>query len=50
VQTPVRDRKEAHGLLFLALTDQPGNLVWISGAAPGRSSEITTARRNNITK
>lgn len=42
-------KHKAHGLLFLALTDEKGNLIWISSAAPGRSSEITTARRNKIT-
>ncbi|MFI2207418.1 transposase family protein [Streptomyces sp. NPDC020192] len=42
-------KHKAHGLLFLALTDERGNLVWISVAKPGRSSEITTARHNKIT-
>ncbi|MFB7501730.1 transposase family protein [Streptomyces sp. NPDC056161] len=42
-------KHKAHGLLFLALTDERGNLMWISAAAPGRSSEITTARRSKIT-
>ena len=42
-------KHKTHGLLFLALTDERGNLLWISAAAPGRSSELTTARRNNIT-
>jgi hypothetical protein len=42
-------KHKAHGLLFLALTDEAGNLVWISAAKPGRSSEITTARHNRIT-
>jgi hypothetical protein len=42
-------KHKAHGLLFLALTDEAGNLVWISAAKPGRSSEITTARHNKIT-
>ncbi|MFF0163984.1 transposase family protein [Streptomyces sp. NPDC005263] len=42
-------KHKAHGLLFLALTDETGNLVWISAAKPGRSSEITTARPNRIT-
>ncbi|MFJ5840249.1 hypothetical protein ACIQGO_26435 [Streptomyces shenzhenensis] len=37
-------KHKAHGLLFLALTDERGNLLWISAAKPGRSSEITTAR------
>ncbi|MFI1569008.1 transposase family protein [Streptomyces sp. NPDC020490] len=44
-----RTTAKAHGLLFLALTDEAGNLVWISAAKPGRSSEITTARHNKIT-
>ncbi|MFF4315790.1 transposase family protein [Streptomyces sp. NPDC001507] len=42
-------KHKAHGLLFLALTDGRGNLMWISAAKPGRSSEITTARHNKIT-
>ncbi|MFD7704799.1 transposase family protein [Streptomyces caelestis] len=42
-------KHKAHGLLFLALTDGKGNLVWISTARPGRSSEVTTARHNKIT-
>ncbi|MEU9291755.1 transposase family protein [Streptomyces sp. NPDC048275] len=37
-------KHKAHGLLFLALTDEKGNLIWISAAKPGRSSEITSAR------
>ncbi|MFD7472262.1 transposase family protein [Streptomyces sp. NPDC059837] len=41
-------KHKAHGLLFLALTDEQGNLLWISAARPGRSSEITTARYNRI--
>ncbi|GHE41682.1 transposase family protein [Streptomyces capitiformicae] len=41
-------KHKAHGLLFLALTDEKGNLIWISAAKPGRSSEITTARHNKI--
>jgi hypothetical protein len=42
-------KHKVHGLLFLALTDERGNLIWISAAQPGRSSEITTARHNKIT-
>jgi hypothetical protein len=42
-------KHKVHGLLFLALTDEQGNLAWISSAKPGRSSEITTARHNKIT-
>ena len=42
-------KHKTHGLLFLAITDEHGNLVWISAAKPGRSSEITTARHNKVT-
>ncbi|MET7896582.1 transposase family protein [Streptomyces mirabilis] len=54
-RTGVENRKncsgkhKSHGLLFLALTDEKGNLIWISSARPGRSSEITTARHDKIT-
>ncbi|MEO3859730.1 transposase family protein [Acrocarpospora sp. B8E8] len=41
-------KHKSHGLLFLAVTDDHGNLVWISAARPGKSGEITTARHNNI--
>lgn len=41
-------KHKAHGLLFLALTDDKGRLLWISAARPGRSSEITTARYNKL--
>ncbi|MFJ1550694.1 transposase family protein [Streptomyces sp. NPDC088246] len=43
-------KHKSHGLLFLALTDEKGNLIWISAAKPGRSSEIATARHNKITE
>ncbi|MGP4084427.1 transposase family protein [Streptomyces sp. KR55] len=43
-------KHKAHGLLFLALTDEKGNLIWISAAKPRRSSEITSARHNKITE
>jgi hypothetical protein len=42
-------KHKAHGLLFLALTDERGNLLWISAARPGRTSEITAARHDKIT-
>ncbi|UFR07056.1 transposase family protein [Streptomyces sp. Go40/10] len=42
-------KHKAHGLVFLVLTGETGNLVWISAAKPGRSSEIITARHNWIT-
>ncbi|MFF5161296.1 transposase family protein [Streptomyces sp. NPDC000348] len=43
-------KHKAHGLLFLALTDEKGNLIWISSARPGRASEITAARHDHITR
>ncbi len=43
-------KNKAHGLLFLALTDEKGNLIWISAARPGGSSEITASRHNKITR
>ncbi|WP_405539570.1 transposase [Streptomyces sp. NBC_00075] len=42
-------KAKAHGLLFLALTNERGNLIWISSAHPGRSSEITAAHHDKIT-
>jgi hypothetical protein len=41
-------KHKCHGLLFLALTDAAGNLLWISAARPGRSSEVTTARHHQL--
>ncbi|MDG9703324.1 transposase family protein [Streptomyces sp. DH37] len=43
-------KHKAHGLLFLALTDEKGNLIWISSARPGRASETTAARHDHITR
>jgi hypothetical protein len=37
-----------HGLLFLALTDETGNLIWISPAHRGAASEIRAARQDRI--
>jgi len=37
-----------HGLLFLALTDQAGNLAWISPARRGAASQITAARHGHL--
>ncbi len=37
-----------HGLHFLALTDEKGNLIWISAARPGRTHDTTAARRDKI--
>lgn len=42
-------KSKAHGLLFLALTDATGNLIWISAARPGRYGEIAAARHDKIT-
>jgi hypothetical protein len=41
-------KHKKHGLLFLALTDQAGNLIWISSARRGAASEITAARHDHI--
>lgn len=41
-----KDKK--HGLLFLALTDERGNLIWISPARRGAASEITAARHDHL--
>ena len=37
-----------HGLLVLGLTDQAGNLLWMSAATPGHTAEITLARRHHL--
>ncbi|MCP2313995.1 transposase family protein [Kitasatospora paracochleata] len=41
-------KHKAHGLLFLAVTDERGNLLWISAAKPGRALDLTAARHNKI--
>jgi hypothetical protein len=41
-------KHKKHGLLFLALTDQNGNLIWISSTRRGTASEITTARHDHL--
>ena len=41
-------KHKKHGLLFLALTDETGNLIWISSARRGAASEITTARHDHL--
>jgi hypothetical protein len=41
-------KHKKHGLLFLALTDEAGNLIWISSARRGAASEITTARHDHL--
>ena len=37
-----------HGLVMLGLTDENGRLLWISAALPGRTADITAARRLRI--
>jgi len=37
-----------HGLLFTALVDPAGNLLWISAAKPGRTNDATAARHQRI--
>jgi hypothetical protein len=41
-------KHKKHGLLFLALTDERGNLIWISPAHRGAASEITAARHGHL--
>jgi hypothetical protein len=41
-------KHKKHGLLFLALTDDRGNLIWISPARRGAASEITAARHDHL--
>ncbi|MFE0332282.1 hypothetical protein ACFW08_36915 [Streptomyces sp. NPDC058960] len=60
--TPIRTRRrtgkanrknysgkhKSHGLMFLALTDERGNLAWIPSARRGTASEVKTARHDKI--
>jgi hypothetical protein len=41
-------KHKKHGLLFLALTNESGNLAWISCARRGAASEVTAARHDHI--
>jgi hypothetical protein len=41
-------KHKSHGLLFLALTDERGNLIWISAARRGAASEVKAARHDKI--
>jgi len=41
-------KHKKHGLLCLALTDENGNLIWISPARRGAASEITAARHDHL--
>jgi len=41
-------KHKCHGLLFIALTDAKGRLLWTATAKPGRASDITTCRHNHL--
>jgi hypothetical protein len=41
-------KHKQHGLVALALTDEDGRLLWVSAALPGRTADITAARRLRI--
>ncbi|MFJ8313386.1 transposase family protein [Streptomyces sp. NPDC094147] len=38
-----------HGLHLLALTDEYGNLIWVSATRPGRTHDVTAARHDHLT-
>ncbi|WP_343236471.1 transposase family protein [Streptomyces sp. NEAU-S7GS2] len=42
-------KRKMHGLHVLALTDEMGNLVWVSAARRGRTHDITAARHDHLT-
>ncbi|MGW4026813.1 transposase family protein [Streptomyces sp. NPDC005009] len=42
-------KSKCRGLLVIALTDDRGRLLWISVARPGRTSEITVCRHDQLT-
>ncbi|MEU8638473.1 transposase family protein, partial [Amycolatopsis sp. NPDC048633] len=37
-----------HGLVVLGVTDETGRLMWVSGVLPGRTADITAARRLHL--
>ncbi|MET9259562.1 transposase family protein [Amycolatopsis sp. NPDC004079] len=41
-------KHKQHGLVVLALTDEHGRLLWVSAVLPGRTADITAARRLRI--
>jgi len=41
-------KHRCHGLLFLAVTDPCGNLLWIGRARLGRTSDLTCARQAHL--
>jgi hypothetical protein len=42
-------KSKCHGLLVISLTDNRGRLLWVSAARPGRTSEITACRHDQLT-
>ncbi|MEV3915132.1 transposase family protein [Streptomyces canus] len=42
-------KSKCHALLVIALTDDRGRLLWASAARPGRTSEITACRHDQLT-
>ncbi|KUL35642.1 transposase [Streptomyces regalis] len=42
-------KRKMHGLHVLALTDEKGNLIWVSAARRGRTHDVTAARHDHIT-
>lgn len=42
-------KSKCHGLLVIALTDDTGRLLWVSATRPGRTSEITACRHDQLT-
>ncbi|WP_238545288.1 transposase family protein [Streptomyces bingchenggensis] len=42
-------KHKCHGLLVIALTDDRGRLLWVSATRPGRTSEITACRHDELT-
>lgn len=42
-------KHKCHGLMVIGLTDDRGRLLWASAARPGRSSEITACRHDQLT-
>ncbi|MFJ9710864.1 transposase family protein [Streptomyces sp. NPDC101234] len=42
-------KHKCHGLLVIALTDDRGRLLWVSATRPGRTSEITACRHDQLT-
>ncbi|MFE7077379.1 transposase family protein [Streptomyces sp. NPDC057620] len=41
--------RKCHGRLVIALIDDRGRLPWVSGARPGRTSDITACRHGKLT-